>query len=81
MHILLNNEPIKPFSVAESLSSACVGYGKLEVLDALNMLLASLVVEICENDERSNLMRRLDKLLRERVKEIGSREKPKILLS
>ena len=69
------------WNVAESLSAACVGHSKLDVLDALNMMLASLIVEVCENDERSNLMRRLDKLLRERVKEIGSREKPKILLS
>lgn len=63
-----------------ALAQAAEGYQAWDVLDASHMLVASLIVDLVANDDRPNLLRKLDRLLRERVKEIGARQKPRLVV-
>ncbi len=69
-----------PASAPEALAHAAEGFQAWDVLDAAHMLVASLIVDLVADGDRPNLLRRLDKLLRERVKEIGARQKPKLVV-
>jgi len=64
---------LAPPSVHEALASACEGYKSWDILDAAHMLVASLIVDLVDNKDRPAFVRKMDRILRDRVMEIGDR--------
>lgn len=71
----------KPKDVHLALASACEGFQSWDVLDAAQMLLASLIVDLVDDSLRPTFLRKMDRILRDRVKEIGGRTLVKTTLA
>lgn len=63
----------KPTGVHLALSQASEGFKSWDILDAAHMLVASLIVDLVDNNDRPTFLRKMDRILRDRVKEIGDR--------
>jgi hypothetical protein len=71
-------DPQKPIienstDVHLALARACEGFHSWDILDAAHMLVASLIVDLVDNNDRPTFLRKMDRILRDRVKEIGGR--------
>lgn len=63
----------KPTDISTALVRACEGYNSWDILDAAHMLVSSLIVDLVDNKDRPTFLRKMDRILRDRVKEIGER--------
>jgi hypothetical protein len=63
----------KSTDVHLALARACEGFQSWDILDAAHMLVASLIVDLVDNNDRPTFLRKMDRVLRDRVKEIGGR--------
>lgn len=74
MHVIL------PRNLEGALAEASVGFPSWDVLDASHMLTASLIVDLVSDNDRPAFLRKMDRILRERVKEIAARQKPVLVV-
>jgi hypothetical protein len=77
--MLADAQPILTTASA-SLAKASEGFQAWDVLDAAHMLVASLTVDLVADADRPAFLRKMDRLLRDRVKEIGARVKPRLVV-
>jgi hypothetical protein len=67
-------------SAPAALAQAAEGFQSWDVLDAAHMLVASLIVDLVSDNDRPAFLRKMDRILRDRVKEIGARAKPRLIV-
>jgi hypothetical protein len=72
--------PATPVSASSALATAAEGFQSWDVLDAAHMLVASLIVDLVGDNDRPAFLRKMDRILRDRVKEIGARQKPRLVV-
>jgi hypothetical protein len=63
-----------------AIAQASEGFQAWDVLDAAHMLTASLIVDLVAEADRPAFLRKMDRVLRERVKEISARQKPVLVV-
>jgi hypothetical protein len=78
--MIVDKLTLAPASAAEALTQASIGFQSWDVLDAAHMLVASLIVDLVGDNDRPAFLRKMDRILRDRVKEIGARQKPKLVV-
>jgi hypothetical protein len=69
-----------PQDITAALAAAAEGFQSWDVLDAAHMLVASLIVDLVSDNDRPAFLRKMDRILRDRVKEIGARQKPRLVV-
>jgi hypothetical protein len=72
--------PASPISASSALATAAEGFQSWDVLDAAHMLVSSLIVDLVADNDRPAFLRKMDRILRDRVKEIGARQKPRLVV-
>lgn len=63
-----------------ALAAAAEGFPAWDVLDAAHMLVASLIVDLVADADRPGFLRKMDRVLRDRVKEIAARQRPTLVI-
>ena len=71
---------ILPKDLHAALARAAEGFSSWDVLDAAHMLTASLIVDLVSDADRPAFLRKMDRVLRDRVKEIAARQKPRLVV-
>jgi hypothetical protein len=68
---MLEHQKQQVIEAQRAISDACRGFPTGVALDALNMTTAGLIVDYIDENARPNLLRQIDRTLRDRVVEIA----------